>query len=314
MSKANPSDSDTSLDWYCCFRDIIQYYQSCIDTRARQSLVGPNYERKSWVDGYPKTPREYFHRVRDWSDDTIKRACLGFAPPTTELIDSLRNNSYSEETIRATGLFDEKLQPLWRGRFVFPVLDTTGRPISAISRKTDRYSQPKDRWDDKHAMIDHSKPHIEGDPMVYGINSLREGEPVIIGRRVSDAITVQQEGYSCLAQHGETLSSGLVRPLIQHLQQTDVPRIYIFPNTESQEVKSLDRGHPPLTSSRGLKGAIETATTLSDNGLDVEFATLPWNGQDELELHEYIRDEGGSINRLMEKSVPVEDHPAYTKW
>lgn len=98
--------------------EILRYYHRQVDaTIDDHTETGTHPER-------PTTAREYFQDEREWTDETIDAALLGWAPPADEQGDLGEllawDCGYSAEEIRATGLFYEDLTPKWQGRYVLP--------------------------------------------------------------------------------------------------------------------------------------------------------------------------------------------------
>lgn len=84
------------------------------------------------------TAREYWMDTRGLDTATVDEKLLGWAPPDArdELLDHLHRNGHDCEDILASELFNDDLDPLWRGRYVLPYFDEDGRVAYTISRTT----------------------------------------------------------------------------------------------------------------------------------------------------------------------------------
>lgn len=105
-------------------------------------------DRKSQLLAIQKKAATYFYRQlktsagahglaylkgRELTDDTIRRFGLGYAPSSKELYYALKKDGYSDEILKASGLFvfDDKrgvLNKFWN-RVMFPIMDERGRVI-----------------------------------------------------------------------------------------------------------------------------------------------------------------------------------------
>ena len=183
----NPSDHKTepSLRWQACFEAAIEYFADHVDYSISAHAKGGDFSDQ------PSTAREYFNR-RGWTDETIREYRLGWAPVEGRgsLQGHLKQRGYSEEEILATGLFKINMDPLWKGRYVLPYLNDRGEPVFAISRETENNSHPEDYFN-KYAKAATSKEYSYISEPIFGLGTIREGEPVVITEGIADSITVQ---------------------------------------------------------------------------------------------------------------------------
>ena len=228
------------------------------------------------------------------TDETIRRARIGFAPADRDaLVISLMNAGITAPEIKASGLVaagESGLYPLWRGRLVFPYL-FGGRPAYFIARQT---LETTDRLEGKYAKQKRAPPAIGIAEPIFGADTVRSGEPLIITEGITDCISAHQAGYAAVSpvtvrfkkEHAAALAE-LCRP---------AHGLYLIMDSE--------------TSGAGLHGAIDTGLALSRAaGLDPYLCEIPRpEGVEKVDLNEFIRD-GGDVASLFEGAIWVEDHP-----
>src|SRR5699024_4622724 len=142
---------------------------------------------------------------------------------------------YDRDAILGTGLFTENLSPLWQGRFVFPYFDADGQPIYAISRATGDEGggavgydgHPDDGLSGKYAKPAHTKPYAHVEEPIYGIETVEDGQPVLITEGIADAITAHQAGYACISPVTTRFKRDDREALREVLEDHDVPRAYV---------------------------------------------------------------------------------------
>lgn len=289
--------------WQACFEAVIDYYAGCIDDEI------PAHKRAMGTEGDATTPREYYND-RGWTDDTIEKKRLGWAPVghKNTLLAELKDDGYTDEEIRATGLFSEELIPCWQGRYVFPYFNQNGRPIYAISRAT-----AGDIDSPKYLKIAHKK-YVDSTEPIYGLGTLREGEPVVITEGIADAITIHQEGHPCLSPVTTRFKKSECKSLLEALESKNVSRVYVIQDNERPKVNLTD--NEKLQTNQfgpGIQGAIETATFLTDHGIDARVNTPPAHGFDKVDVDDYIREGLGEFEALIRSAKPARQHPAFTE-
>lgn len=318
VSAREPSDQGQPA-WQQCLADAIAYYES-----ARQEKIGDHIGRCNHPDcdgdtcSRPLTAYEYFTEERGWSDETVTTARLGYAPPTGAIVTHLRRGGYSEETLKATGLFTDDLNPLWQGRFVFPYLDRNEEPIYAISRATGVTvdgvdgSHPEDFLDGKYGYLATSKPYCQARDAPYGLQSLQEGSSAIVAEGIADALSVHDRGVPCVTPAGLGFTNEALQTLVEELDGTGILRFYVIADAERAEPSAFaDRdGRRINQESPAIRGARTTTKQLSKRGFDTRFVVLPDWEEDDLDLDQFIKEGWGSLDSLVRSAVPLEQHPA----
>lgn len=283
------------------FACAIEYFHNQLDTK------------RAATDGRITTPRKYFTDERGWSNETIDRAQLGWAPADeASLRKHLRRNGFTDDAIRGTGLFTENLRILWRGRYVFPYFDAGGQPVYAISRNADH----PDDWfgGQKYAKAVKTKDYSEVDEPIYGLETIRDGEPVLITEGIADAITAHQHGYPCVSPVTTRFKHDDRGRLLDALDGRGVPRVYVIQDAERATSDVDEEGRLTVEQfGEGMKGAVDTAAHLADHGFDARVGKLPRPGLEKIDLDDYLQTWVGEdgLTPILASANPAAQHPTY---
>lgn len=297
-----------------CFSAAIEYFHSLLDKQIRDhSTEGTHPER-------PTTAREYFKQKRDWNDSTIERQLLGWAPSENEnsLVTHLQGEGFGDDELLSTGLFTEDLRPLWNGRYVIPYLDEVGKPIYAISRTTgesgDVDGHPDDFMSGKYANPAHTKEYSSIEKPIFGLHTVRSGEPLVITEGIADAITVHQEGYPCISPVTTRFKKSDLEEICVALEKAEVTQVYVLQDAERPTSKYNEQtGELNIAQfGPGITGAVDTALYLSENGIDARVNTPPRPGLSKVDLDDYLRDGWGKLDALVRSAKPPHVHPAFS--
>jgi hypothetical protein len=293
------------------FREAIDYCHRRLD-------------READLPGDVGTPREYLREVRGWDDEAIDRKRLGWAPPSRMgLLDHLMSEGFEREAILGTGLFWEKgLDPIWQGRFILPYL-VDGEPEFAISRRVGDDGHPADNAgvygpDDeptKYHKIPGQDATVVEEP-IYGVDSLEDGEDVLITEGIADAITAHEAGYACLSPVTTSFKHDDRERLLALLKERDVGTVYVVQDAEmpTSDVTENAEGWDALNVEQfgeGVKGAARTAGYLADNGVDARIGELPQPGAEKVDVDDYLNGWADILAPILASAVPAEQHPAY---
>jgi hypothetical protein len=266
------------------------------------------------------TPREYYREGRGWEASTIEDAMLGYAPASdTALLDHLMREGYDREAILGTGLFwKDGLDSVWKGRFVFSYLDDDGRPAFAISRRLGADGHPDDRAGDygdgpaKYHKIPVSQEYVAVEEPIYGLDTVREGEPVLITEGIADAITAHEAGYPAVSPVTTTFKTSDREQLVDALEEWDVPRVYLIQDAEHPGSDVDDEGRLTLPQyGEGVRGAVTTAGYLTEHSLDARIGALPRPGLRKVDLDDYLTEWSGDLRPILAAATPVDVHPAH---
>jgi len=186
-----------------------------------------------------ETTPPYSYKTRNnrgWSPDTIEEKKLGWAPEDIDALKShLKEEGFSKEVLFATGLFnvtdDGKLLPTVQGRYIFPYYNADGEPAYIISRSigTDRDGADSDiMGKSKYVKL---KNHFFAEP-IYGTDTIKEGEPLVITEGIADAITAHQHGIPCISPVTKQFKSEHHSRLLEHIIENDVPQVFIIQDAD----------------------------------------------------------------------------------
>ena len=281
------------------------------------------------ANGYIQTPQTYFENERGWAPETVECKRLGWAPAATDALrEHLETQGHDGESILSTGLFwrneseednEPSLTPIWRGRYVLPYFDIEGRPVFAISRRAGD-GHPDDvagkyGIDDtpaKYHKIPVSHDHVAVNEPIYGLGTVREGEPVLITEGIADAITAHEAGYPCISPVTTQFRHSDRERLLDELADHDIPRVYIVQDAERPTSDIDENGQLTVQQfGPGLKGAVTTAAYLAEHGHDAWLAEFPRPGLKKVDLDDYLQGWTEDLEAVLASAKPVAQHPAH---
>ncbi|MCI0360313.1 MAG: DNA primase [Planctomycetaceae bacterium] len=122
----SPEDKNTLLA--CCEWAARQFHECLLKSDAAK-------EARSYLEERAITPF------------SVERFAIGFAPNNgTWLIERARSTPYSSKVLEAAGLVgqnDGRIYDFFRGRLLFPIRDTQGRPVSFAGRVLPSNTDPR---------------------------------------------------------------------------------------------------------------------------------------------------------------------------
>lgn len=187
-----------------------------LDTQMLLERTAALYQRQLWMMGSgPVTPLAYLHR-RGFSDETIRRAGLGYCCGSG-LVKYLRQAGIPLELARAMGLLDPQRgdREFFRGRILFADYDQAGHVSHLCGRK---WAEALNARAPKYLCL-------KGvDKPLYGWGRL-DGQPgpqpVFVTESLPDGLSLGQWGLDALAVVGTALRdaharllAGLSRPIL----------------------------------------------------------------------------------------------------
>ncbi|QZY01216.1 hypothetical protein [Halobaculum rubrum] len=207
------------------------------------------------------------------------------------------------------------LKSRWRGRLFFPYFDADGKPIHALSRTMKARPHPNDtKSDAKYAKLP-TYNHIGSEEPIYGVDSLRSGEPVVITEGIADAIAAHAHGIPCLSPVTVQFSDDDVSKLLDIIDEYDIPVAYVVQDNERAEFSWQDNSDADNTVDvdddgrfgttggeinqwvefdgigPGERGALKTAKMLDDNGIGAFLIEIPRIAGRKVDLDDYLTDE-----------------------
>ncbi|MCP1661862.1 MULTISPECIES: DNA primase [unclassified Methanocalculus] len=230
--------------------------------------------------------------------ETARQHRIGYAPPAGDaLMLHLLDRDYSADEIIGSGLVyrrvtDEQTitKDLFRGRLIFPYL-VSGRPAYFIGRATDATPTRPEHTPPKY-IKQIVMPGGAQEP-IFGIDTLRPGNPLIITEGVTDAIACQQAGYSCISPVTTTFKEARIRDVIRHCKLAS--KTFILNDSEENRAGDL--------------GAARTALSMMKiAAICPMIGTIPrQQGIEKVDLNDFLR-AGGLISDLLDNAIPATDH------
>ncbi|WP_241434402.1 type IV secretion system DNA-binding domain-containing protein [Natronorubrum tibetense] len=244
---------------------------------AEQKVASPS---DFAVDGQPYQFLGADHR--GWSESIVEQKQLGWAPAFgKELFFHLEEEGFSHHTMVATGLFTkpndaygensdgegfvdysrvddpDDLSCLFRGRYIFPYYDEEGRVAFFIGRcpdfDTEYGTHPEDFTNGKYAKLATTKNYTIVEEPIYGRETIRDGEPLVITEGMADAITAHAHGIPCISpvtktfklKHRDVLADiirGRQIPDVYFLQDSDPPkRVVLAEEDQDHDERACQR-------------------------------------------------------------------------
>jgi DNA primase len=187
-----------------------------------------------------KAAMSYFIK-RGFSEDLIKRFQLGYSPDTWDsLLNELKKQGYSESTILDAGLIIEReggkgYYDRFRGRAMFPVLDSIGRVIAFGARRMNEDdTQPKYINSPQTIAYDKSRS-------LYGLyqakDELRTKGYTILVEGYADVLSMHQAGYrNAVASSGTALTKEQLDTIARYNK-----KLYICYDADNAGIKAATR-------------------------------------------------------------------------
>ncbi len=299
------------------FADAIDWFHQQLDRRIADHLESGTHPDRA------TTARTYFEDVRGWDAETVADKQLGYAPADgSGLLNHLMDQGYDRDAILGTGLFTESLRPLWQGRYVFPYFDSDGCPVYAISRVTGGEGggaqgyggHPADGMSGKYAKPAHTKAYAHIDEPIYGTETIKAGQSVLITEGIADAITAHEAGYACLSPVTTQFKHDDREELLAVLDAHDIPRVYLIQDAERPTSDVDEHGQLSVEQlAPGVKGALATADYLDTHADEatVAIAELPRPGLDKVDLDDYLQAWSNTLAPILASAKPASAHPGY---
>lgn len=293
---ANRTEKDDVLQ---AFTYVIEYFHNQLDAK------------RACRDGQITTARKYFEDERGWTPEIVGRARLGWAPTDeTALRNPLQRQGFDDDAIRGTGLFTEDLRPLWRVHYVFPYFDADDRPVYAISRTADHAAD----WfqEQKYAKTIKTRDYSEVDEPIYGLETIREGEPVLVTEGIADTITTHENRYPCVSPVTTQFKHDDRERLIDILEERDVLRVYVVQDAEYPTVDvNIQNELPVKQFGEGLRGAVATVAYLANHGIDTRIGEVLQPDAEKVDLDDYLCNWNDDLTPILASAKPADHHPAY---
>lgn len=307
-------------------RDVLRFYNQRVDDKIGDHTDSGEHPER------PTTAREYFTEVRGWDDDTVDELLLGWAPPnhSDQLVAWLFDRGHDREAILATGAVGETdsggFYTTFQGRYVLPYYDGEGEPAYAIARVTGGEGggakgyggHPADYQAGKYAKLRHTDGRVPFEEPIYGLDTLEDGDHVVVAEGIADAITARELGYSVLSPVAKEFKEAHYAPLAEALEEHDVDRVTIVADADGIRNASADEHEPETIGDAvgvglspvgaGLAGALRTATKLGERtAADIRVSVPPAPADLTNDLDEFVNGAwGGDLDALLASGKPAE--------
>ncbi len=205
-----------------------------------------------------KLTLEYF-RHRGFTDDTIRSFGLGYSMPSWDaLVRRGERDGLDFDVLEKAGLIMKRddgsgFYDRFRGRAMFPIFSSTGRPIAFGARKM-REDDPLGKYINSPETPIYNKSRV-----LYGLSlakeTIREKDYAIVVEGYADLISVFQAGIrNIVASSGTALTEEQVQLVGRYTR--NITMVYD-------------------ADSAGSKATIRGVDLIIENGLDVKVAELP---------------------------------------
>ena len=312
-------------------RDVLRFYRARLnDEITDHTEAGEHPER-------PTTARDYFTDVRGWDGDTVENLLLGWAPAdhVDQLVAYLHDRGHSREAMLATGAIGESetgsLYATFSGRYVLPYYDDGGEPAYAIARCTGGSGggargyggHPDDHQAGKYSKLRHTDDRVPFEEPIYGLDTLADGDHVVVAEGIADAITARETGYAVLSPVAKEFKESHYEPLVDALDEYNIERVTIVAdadnthNNGAEEPKSIADavGRTLSPVGAGLAGALRTATKLAERTeADLRVALPPAPADLENDLDKFVTGAWrGDLDVLLRSAKPAKAFPELAK-
>jgi len=259
----------------------------------RETILGLNelaaqfFEQQFFDERHGATARDYV-TSRGISEQTAKQFRLGWAPDRWDaLVSHLRDQGVSLEHLSLSGLGVMKetggLHDRFRGRLMFPILDSQSRVIAFGGRVLGQ-EEPKYLNSPETAVYTKGR-NLYG--LAYSKNDIRTTGFAILVEGYLDCIIPYQHGVrNIVASLGTALSDGQVRLLRRYMEH---PQIVVNFDPDSA----------------GQSATMRSIDVLLSEGFRVNVLRMPTNQDPD----EYVREHGGErFSELLKGSQPYIDY------
>ncbi|MBI5666669.1 MAG: DNA primase [Chloroflexi bacterium] len=158
----------------------------------------------------------YATQKRGFTDETIRRFGIGYAPPGWHnLLNHLKEIGYSEEQILEAGIATKNdrgnVYDRFRHRLMIPIRDERGRVVGFGARALDPDDNPKYLNSPQTPLFDKSRTLFALD---VAKSAIRDTETAVIVEGYVDAITAHQAGFTnVVAQMGTAMTDTQLKTL-----------------------------------------------------------------------------------------------------
>ena len=238
----------------------------------------------------------YTRTDRGFSDDTIHRFQIGYAPPGwRNMLDYLTELGYDEDLVVQAGLASRsekgRVYDRFRHRLIIPIRDDRGRVIGFGARALDPDDDPKYLNSPQSLVFDKSRTLFALD---LAKTDIRQQETAVIVEGYMDAIQAHQAGFTnVVAQMGTAMTELQVRR--------------IAPRWAKKIIMALDADAAGQNATRrSLEVARQTLQADFTGRLSVDIRVLQIPGAKDPD--DLLRESPEQWQALVDAAVPVADY------
>src|SRR5699024_5022330 len=175
---------------------------------------------------------------------------------------------------------------------------------------------PDDGLSGKYAKPAHTKEYAHVTEPIFGVETVEDGQPVLITEGIADAITAHQAGYACISPVTTRFKRDDREALREVLEDHDVPRAYVVQDAERPSSDLDEDGRLTLMQvGEGLSGALDTAAYLAKHDTDARVAELPGPelGLEKVDLDDYLCEwtTDDDLSAVLASAKSAREHPDY---
>lgn len=243
---------------------------------------------------------EYARQKRGFTDETIRRFGIGYAPPGWHnMLEHLKEIGYGEEQILEAGIATRNdkgnVYDRFRNRLMIPIRDERGRVIGFGARALDPNDNPKYLNSPQTPLFDKSRTLFALDAAK---SAIRDAETAVIVEGYVDAITAHQAGFTnVVAQMGTAMTDTQLKTLARSARKI-ILALDADAAGQSATLRSLEVA----------RGAL-TADYTGRLSVDMRVLTVP-GAKDPDDL---IRESAEKWAALVADAVPVADYVIETE-
>lgn len=237
----------------------------------------------------------YVREKRGFTDETIQRFMIGYAPPGwQDLLSFLTGLGYKQDELVEVGLAvrseSGRVYDRFRGRLIIPIRDERGRVVGFGGRALSPEDNPKYLNSPQTVLFDKSR-------LLFGLDaakeSIRQSETAIIVEGYMDAIQAHQAGYAnVVAQMGTALTESQLK--------------LIVPRLASKVILALDSDVAGQNATRrSLEVARHSLQTDFTGKLAVDLRVLNIPGAKDPD--DFLRESPDQWPTLVQQAVPLAD-------
>ncbi|MBO8182716.1 MAG: toprim domain-containing protein [Archaeoglobus sp.] len=232
-----------------------------------------------------------------FSTEVIERFGIGYSPEDGYKLSDYLTSKFGPDLALKSGLLiktDKGVKDFFQGRIVIPYFKH-GNPVYFIARKTPWTPE----WDDAKykKQLKHSDNHpyvseIISEPL-FGLDSIKGSEFVVITEGIADAISAIANGFPCLS------------PVTVRFKKKHIPEIQKWVRNKKVYVCNDNE-----ESQAGLQGALDILEALHD---DSYLIILPKpEDVEKIDLNDYFKTHSADdFKELMKRAISKDDAFAY---